>query len=120
MVWCISKLRKKYLFILFCAIFPGKIIVSGGYPATTDTEIYDIASNTWSAGLALPGARWSGANGMLGFNSIAYAGGANQNGLLDEIIEYRWVSGTWVMAETLKKPTQSMAVITVPNGTFMC
>jgi hypothetical protein len=78
----------------------GKIYCSGGYTATSFTAspltyIYNIASNTWSAGTVMPTAVGDYASGVYRDSLIYYIGGYGSTGDVNSVKIYNTYTNTW-------------------------
>ena len=101
----------------------GKIIVSGGFPPSEATEIYDISSNTWSTGnyVAAKNRAGSNVNVNLGKNLLLFIGGGDDSGLTDTILEYTSDTETWTArSEKLKRPVRRQSAVMIKNGLVTC
>lgn len=84
-----------------CFALGTKVYVVGGVKGaafsgfTTQTKIYDTATNTWSDGAAFPGTAFAEGFG-LAIGGYGYVGlGNNGGGMNDEIYRYDPVANTW-------------------------
>lgn len=99
----------------------GKLYLLGGYPATRQTvslvQIYDIASDRWELGPALPQPNNHGMAAGVG-GKVYLIGGqttADDPSFVDTVYELDPVSGTWV--EKARMPTaRSAGVAVVHDG----
>ena len=102
-------------------LFSGKIVVSGGHPgAVLDTEVLNLATNTWTYATPKPLKQWYGTNLAFGTSGIMFVGGAS-TGQTTEINEYQIDTDTWTLrSEVLPVKRKNMAGIWVPNGKITC
>ena len=97
------------------------MIVSAGWPPSAVTEIYDIASNTWSNGNPLPATQQVGSTLRLGFDAILYIGGDKSGGHSDLIYEYNSDTEAWTTrAESLKFGIKQQSAVMIKNGLITC
>lgn len=97
----------------------GKLYFPGGYNRGSEAvsnalAIYDIAGNSWSAGAAMPGARWASA--VVKYNDKIYVhGGSDGTTPYNTMYEYDPVGNTWASkASSLK--TYYFHMAEVVNG----
>jgi N-acetylneuraminic acid mutarotase len=105
----------------------GKVLVVAGlqgYPDCTyraTAELYNPATNTWTATGSLNLARSSATTTLLANGRVLLAGGP-QNGCptpnsgLNEAEVYDPVSGTWAVTGTLSLPRYNNSITRLPNG----
>jgi N-acetylneuraminic acid mutarotase len=100
------------------AALEGKIYVAGGYAGpccngtvVADVQIYDPATNTWSTGVPLPTARWSGAAAAAD-GKLYVIGGTTPTGL--EQVTTVWAfdprTSTWSVKASLPAPLSSPGI----------
>jgi hypothetical protein len=89
----------------------GKVYVFGGFPITTDVQIFDIATGMWSHGMPMPTGR---SNAMAGFinGKIAVFGGFDpMTGHALSVTElYDPLAGTWSAGPAMLVPQDETAV----------
>jgi hypothetical protein len=85
------------------ALYNGKIYVAGGFTgrATSDFQIYDIASNSWTVGAALPGPTWGAAAGA--YNGRVYVAGGGFPPTATLYI-YDIATNSWSVGSSLPSP----------------
>jgi N-acetylneuraminic acid mutarotase len=85
----------------------GKVLVSGGYAggdAFSSVEVYDPASNTWSAAQSLRNPRWGHSATLLNNGKVLVVGGYTNTGNylgVSSAEMYDPASNTWSAAGTL-------------------
>src|SRR5204863_8950815 len=89
------------------AIWNGKIYAIGGLNGspTTTVQIYDIASNTWSAGAPIPLGTYGAAAGALN-NKVFVAGGTDPGGAnpTTALQVYDIATNTWSVGTAMPAP----------------
>lgn len=108
----------------------GRVLVVGGLtyedPAPkiwASTEIYDPASNTWTAAANLAQARYTHALALLPDGQVLAVGGArdadylwNANSFVREIERYDPVANAWRTVGALPQPRAAAAAALLPDG----
>src|SRR5262245_41970773 len=87
------------------AALDGKIYLAGGYDTRPSFQIYDIASNTWTAGHALAGGT-DNAGAVAGGGKVHVFGGEAS----PRVQIYDVASGTWSNGPSLPSPRFSSVV----------
>ncbi len=97
----------------------GKVYVWGGYDLTntfSSLEIYDQASNSWSAGAPLPTVS-RGFASALGLDSMIYSfSGVDLSGTITSCYKYNVTTNSWTTLAPIPTPVWESAAATAPNG----
>lgn len=97
--------------------------MTGGYPYSPVTEIFDLAANLWTQGIPLTDDLLVGTTLPFGDKGLLYFGGDGQvpYGHSKFINEFHGENGTWSMrSEELPENRKDMVMIMVPNGLITC
>jgi hypothetical protein len=90
--------------LLFCAgmtyLPSGKLLVVGGHITDglglPNSNVFNFASNSWTAGPAMAAGRWYPTATMLATGEVLVMAGTDQNGTTVMIPEVRRDNGTWI------------------------
>jgi N-acetylneuraminic acid mutarotase len=106
----------------------GKVLVAGGYKGMevvggesigiylASTELYDPASNSWTAGAALATARAAHTATLMQNGTVLVAGGTGNAGNHSSAEIYRPQGNAWTAAGALASPRQRHTATLLPNG----
>ncbi|MDI3285473.1 kelch repeat-containing protein [Polyangium sp. 15x6] len=97
----------------------GKVLVAGGESsgtATASAEIYDPATNTWTATGSMAKARSSHTATLTEFGYVLVAGGEAAGAPLAYAEVYEPMSGTWFFAGALKVARTRATATRLPDG----
>lgn len=97
-----------------------KILVTGGVNGTTSiasSEIYNPATNTWSAGAAMPAARSKHTAVLLSAGKVIVIGGVSAAGsALATTSLYAPATNSWTSAAAMQTARHSQTASLLPNG----
>jgi hypothetical protein len=98
-----------------------KVLAAGGFNNVSpfwlaSTEVYDPATNTWTAAATMGAPREFHIATLLADGKVLVAGGDANNALLASAESYDPMLNTWTSAPNLALARESHAAILLPNG----
>jgi len=110
------------------AVIGGRLYVVGGrspgirandQTSLASTEVYDPATNTWSAGVPLPTARGSLAVAALGGRLYAMGGESTPGTVSDAVERFDPATGTWTTLTAMPLRAHGLAVVAVGDSLYV-
>jgi len=100
-------------------LLSGKVLVAGGFGYSdylASAELYNPASNSWTAAGTLATARYFHTATLLPSGKVLVAGGYGNSGILDSAELYDPASDTWSAAGTLATARENHTATLLPSG----